>query len=121
LHIAKRYARVLSIMIKKLACFVIVAVPTLGAAQSVVCAGKIINEGVTRAEVTARCGMPAQVDHRTSNLVPAIGSTGDYSGEDVQVDVWTYNFGPNKLMQRIWFEDGIVKRVESLGYGFYAR
>ena len=28
--------------------------------------------------------------------------------------MWTYNFGPQKLMQRIWFEDGRVKLVESL-------
>jgi hypothetical protein len=118
LHIAKRYAGVLSIMKKILACFVIAAVPTVGAAQSLVCAGKIIGEGVTQAEVSARCGTPTQADHRTSNLAPAIGSTGEISSDDVtQVEVWTYNFGPNKLMQRIWFEGGIVKRVESLGYG----
>jgi hypothetical protein len=34
------------------------------------------------------------------------------------VEVWIYNFGPNKLMQRIRFEDGVVVRIESLGYGY---
>jgi hypothetical protein len=37
---------------------------------------------------------------------------------DVQVEIWTYNFGPNKLLQRIRFENGIVVKIDSLGYGF---
>ena len=112
-------------MFKKFVYAALALVPTLGLAQSVVCSGKIINEGVSQAEVSAMCGTPVQVDHHTRNLVTAVGSVtqpGYYAGasasDDVQVEVWTYNFGPNKLMQRIWFEDGLVKRVESLGYGF---
>jgi hypothetical protein len=107
-------------MIKWLACFGVAAFPLLGSAQSVVCAGKIINEGISQAEVNAKCGPPAQVDHRTTNLVAAIGSANYIAGtsDDMQVEVWTYNFGPNRLMQRIWFEGGLVKRVESLGYGY---
>jgi uncharacterized protein DUF2845 len=110
-------------MLKGLTFVVLALVPTLAAAQSVVCAGKIINAGISQTEVSAKCGTPAQVDHRTRSVGAAVvGDTRPTyiagSSEDVQIDIWTYNFGPNKLMQRIWFEDGIVTRVESLGYGF---
>ncbi|MGH3429198.1 MAG: DUF2845 domain-containing protein [Terriglobales bacterium] len=110
-------------MVKWLVCAGLVVVPTFGTAQSVVCAGKIIDEGISQMEVTAKCGTPAQVDHRTKTLVAAIGTGTQLtyiagSSDDVQVDVWTYNFGPSRLMQRIWFENGVVTRVESLGYGF---
>jgi hypothetical protein len=110
-------------MLKMLVCAALATIPALGIAQSVVCGGKIINEGVSQVEVSAKCGTPAQVDHHTRNLVAAVGAVSQPSyvvgtSDDVDVDVWTYNFGPNKLMQRIWFEGGLVKRVESLGYGF---
>ncbi len=98
-------------MFRRLVCAVVLSVPTWAAAQSVVCAGKIINEGISQVEVSAKCGTPAQVDHRTRYLGAAIGDVSQPSyiagaSEDVQVEVWTYNFGPNRLMQRIWFEDG---------------
>ncbi|MGH3429199.1 MAG: DUF2845 domain-containing protein [Terriglobales bacterium] len=95
----------------------IAMVPLLGTAQSVRCGGKIINEGVTKAVVLASCGTPTQVGNRSGALEPAFGEVTPPSSDDGQIDVWTYNFGPTRLMQRIWFEDGLVKRVESLGYG----
>jgi Protein of unknown function (DUF2845) len=93
----------------------LVMVPGLGTAQSVVCAGKIINEGVTKAEVTAACGPPTQVGKDAHE--PAVGEVAPPDSDEA-TEVWTYNFGPRKLMQRIWFEGGRVKLVESLGYGY---
>jgi hypothetical protein len=34
-----------------------------------------------------------------------------------EVETWTYDFGPNQLMERIRIENGIVVQIESLGYG----
>jgi|SRR5580704_8548815 hypothetical protein len=104
-------------MIRYVSIALLALVPRLGAAQSVVCAGKIINEGVTKAAVAAACGAPTQVGNPSDTLDPAIGEVSPPSSDDGQIEVWTYNFGPAKLMQRIWFEDGRVKRVESLGHG----
>ena len=101
-------------MIKAVVIALIVVVPGLGNAQSVVCAGKIINEGVTKAEVAAACGAPTQVGRDAHD--PAIGAA-NAPDSDEGTEVWTYNFGPRKLMQRIWFDDGRVKLVESLGFG----
>jgi hypothetical protein len=98
--------------------FVLIAViPQLAAAQSMVCGGRIINEGVAKAEVASACGPPTEVVRRSGALAPAVGEVAPPSTDDGAVEVWTYNFGSSKLMQRIWFEDGVVKRVESLGYG----
>jgi hypothetical protein len=101
---------------------VVACVPALAMAQSLRCDRKIISQGASRAEVTAFCGDPVQVDqksvyypissvtHRANSITgPAV---------EIQVEVWIYNFGPNKLMQRIQFEDGVVVRIESLGYGY---
>jgi hypothetical protein len=67
------------------------------------CGSKIIDKGTSSAEVTALCGPPAQVDR---------------TGADFQIEFWTYNFGPNLLMERVRIEDGVVVDVQSLGYGF---
>ena len=88
--------------------------PELGSAQTVVCAGKIINEGVTKAEVAAACGTPTQMGKDAHQAAIGKATAPD---SDEGTEVWTYNFGPSKLMQRIWFEDGRVKLVESLGPG----
>jgi hypothetical protein len=110
-------------LLKGLTCAAPTIAPTLAAGQAVVCADKVLNEGVTQVEVTAQCGTPAQVDHRMNSVGTAVvdGTHPTYiagSSEVRRVDIWTYDFGPNRLMQRIWFEDGRVTRVESLGYGF---
>ena len=37
---------------------------------------------------------------------------------EVKVETWIYNFGPQKLMQRVRLEAGIVVEVKTLGYGY---
>lgn len=74
------------------------------------CGSRIIEKGTSSAEVTSFCGAPAQVvdgSDRVAGVVP-----------DVQIEFWTYNFGPNQLMQRLRIENGVVVDVQSLGYGF---
>lgn len=34
------------------------------------------------------------------------------------VEIWTYNFGPNQLMERVRIENGLVVQIDSLGYGY---
>lgn len=95
-----------------LALLILGLLPTLALGQSIRCASKLINEGMSQAKVAALCGQPVQVVHPTDSngVVP-----GAY---DVQEEIWTYNFGPNKLMQRIRFRNGIVANISSAGYGY---
>src|SRR6185312_12252594 len=61
-------------MIKSALIALLALVPGLGSAQPVVCAGKIIREGVTKAQVAAACGTPTQVGNDAHE--PAIGKVG---------------------------------------------
>ena len=88
------------------------------------CGSKIIDEGVTRSEVAAKCGEPAEVvTLRSAFRRPVIWTNGRpyFVGEDVievPIEAWIYNFGPNKLMRRVVFEAGVVVDIETLGYGY---
>jgi hypothetical protein len=88
------------------------------------CGSRLIRDGDARAEVRAFCGEPADVQTRTIVRRPIYNSVNGrfvYFGDgltEVPVETWTYNFGPNKLMRRVRFIDGIVDEVETLGYGY---
>src|SRR5690606_19532087 len=88
------------------------------------CGNKLIVDGATRSEVAAKCGEPTEVaTMRSVFRRPVIWSRGRpyYIGEDfieIPVESWLYNFGPNKFMRRVIFEDGIVVEIETLGYGY---
>jgi hypothetical protein len=112
----------------------IVCLPSFAEAQSLRCGGKLITEGTSQAEVAARCGQPTQIDRQTlyseggaaglpggprpGNAAPLLPGIAGRSGSEVSGEVWTYNFGPSRLMERIRFENGIAVKIESLGYGF---
>jgi Protein of unknown function (DUF2845) len=88
------------------------------------CGTKIINEGVSRSEVAAKCGDPDEVvTLRSVFRRPVLWSNGRpyFIGEnyiEVPIEAWIYNFGPNKLMRRVVFEAGFVTEIETLGYGY---
>ena len=87
------------------------------------CGSRLIRDGDARAEVRAFCGEPVDVQTRTILRRPVYNLRGRlvYSGDgliEIPVETWTYNFGPNKLMRRVRFVDGLVDEVETLGYGY---
>jgi Protein of unknown function (DUF2845) len=84
----------------------ILCVPSLARAESVSCGGRIITRGSSSAELASFCGDPAQVNKPSSDF------------DQIQVEIWTYNFGPNQLMQRVRIENGVVVQIDSLGYGY---
>ena len=97
--------------------------PTLAWSQSFRCSERIISTGSTRAEVAGLCGDPAQVEHKTiynslSAGVPGTSSLVAGTAVEIQVELWTYNFGPNKLMRRLRFVDGYLEDIDTLGYGY---
>ena len=92
-------------------------------ADSMRCGNQVIRDGDSRAEVRTFCGEPVDVQTRTILRRPVYNLQGRlvYSGDgliEIPVETWTYNFGPNKLMRRVRFVDGIVDEVETLGYGY---
>ena len=98
----------------------IVAAPAR--ADGLRCGSKLVSRGDTRASVHSKCGEPADITHKTLVRRPSYLLRGHlYYGEEEVVDVenWTYNFGPSKFMRRVRFVDGIVDDVETLDYGYH--
>jgi hypothetical protein len=90
------------------------------------CGTRLVHEGDTRAEVAAKCGDPTDIERRSVWRRPVVWYHGHpyYTSPDVveiPVESWVYNLGPNKLMRRVRFEDGIVTEIETLGYGYHER
>jgi hypothetical protein len=108
---------------------------TAGPAHAFRCGNKIVSEGDHYSKVLKHCGEPVSVQERviyreglTRPRFRVEGPNGlRYEEEVVQyrrsyvevlVEEWTYNFGPNRLMQLVRFENGFVTDVDRLGYGY---
>jgi hypothetical protein len=85
------------------------------------CGSRLVSEGDTIEEVLDLCGEPT-ARHRTwltrqprfeygGREIPFPGE------EEVPVDLWTYDLGPNKLVRRIRFVAGKVDSIETLEHG----
>lgn len=89
------------------------------AADSMRCGSKLMTDGDPANKVLAYCGEPAAIERREI-LRPWGYQRGVtvHSSYEVSVELWTYNFGPNKLMYRLRFEDGLLVDVETLTHGY---
>ena len=90
------------------------------AADSMRCGTKLMTDGDPVDKVQSYCGPPASIERREI-LRPWGYQRGVtvHSTYEVSVEIWTYNFGPYKLMRQIRFVDGVVDEIESLGYGYH--
>jgi hypothetical protein len=84
-------------------------------ADTMRCGNKLIATGDTLYDVRGRCGEPAfatrRVEYRTvSGFAPGVGASRTF---EVQIDEWTYDFGPQKFVQHLIFEQGYLVRVIS--------
>ena len=90
-------------------------------ADSMRCGSKLMTDGDPSDKVMALCGPPAAIERR--EILRPWGYHRDvtvHSTYEVAVELWTYNFGPNKLMYRLRFEDGLLVEVDTLGHGYHA-
>lgn len=103
------------------------------------CNSYVIDVGMHKMDVINKCGNPAMAERRIErrrlgvhqhNIVgaqqtfvqPAQVHTNrgaiEYQREiEIQVEEWVYNFGPQRFMQLLIFEDGRLKQIQDLGYG----
>jgi len=91
-------------------------------ANALRCGNRVISRGDHAVKVLRYCGKPIAIESRVVHRrVVAFGSyvhPGLGLLEDVLIEDWTYNFGPGKLMRQIRLENGFVRDVRELGYGF---
>ena len=86
---------------KSIATFILFAAVALPALSQMRCGTELITEGDSALSVLEACGEPSYGD---------VDPFGD--------DEWTYNFGPNEFMIRLTIQEGTVRRIEELDYGF---
>ncbi|MEO7917085.1 MAG: DUF2845 domain-containing protein [Dokdonella sp.] len=80
------------------------------------CGTQLVGTGDQDFQVRARCGGPVWIE-RTSELT-VLGARGPFERQhETPIEVWTYNFGPQSLMRRLTFRNGVMSREETLGYG----
>ena len=95
--------------------------PGLALADSMRCGSKLISEGDTAEKVLQYCGEPVEQTRTYIVRKPRFevgGQEYSFNGEEeVPVDLWTYDFGPNKLMRKVRLVAGKVDSIETLEHG----
>jgi len=95
-----------------------------GPAWGMRCGSNLVVEGDTKYQVYQRCGNPDFQDTRT--IYRSVRIRGSGLGEPgldvfetipVQLDEWTYNFGPERFVEQVIFENGRVINIRPLDYG----
>jgi hypothetical protein len=98
------------------------AVPA--SADGLRCGSRLVTQGDPRSKVRHFCGEPTDVQTHYIQRRPSFSAGGRFytygnGYVEIPVEIWTYNFGPYKLMRQIRFFDGMVDEIESLGYGYH--
>jgi hypothetical protein len=95
--------------------------PLAARADSVRCEGGIVSPGDSKLDLLGKCGAPSL---RESKLIERERQVGGGPSTllqtrrvTVEVERWTYNFGPRRLLQVVIVEAGEVHGVEQGTYG----
>jgi hypothetical protein len=97
-------------------------------AESLRCQDRLVKIGHHGYDVSALCGPPDAVEQRVERRAVRrrvrvrcvqFGwcDTEVEDSVEVPVEVWIYDFGPQRLMQYVTFVQGQVVRIESGNYG----
>jgi hypothetical protein len=91
--------------------------PTIRATR---CDPSTIDEGDTKLELLATCGDPTMREawEETRSSALSAAGTSEAVAVTVVVELWTYDFGPNRFIRLYRIEDGRVTAVETGGYGY---
>jgi hypothetical protein len=93
---------------------------SVGPAYALRCGTRIVSKGDYTTSVRIKCGEPDAVEehvmYRTLYLTHHLH--GDKIVVPITIEEWIYNFGPRRLMQQLWFENGKLVDIRSLGYGY---
>ncbi len=128
LTVAKKLARVSGVLL-------LLALPAHAGGMR--CGTHLISKGDTQERVLQYCGEPVEkreqmslqagvyIDQRAGlrvnghdNVSVSRGYYLPYGRTEVLRENWVYNFGPNRLMRQVTFDNGIVEDVETLEYGY---
>jgi hypothetical protein len=117
-----------------LGCGVLLRVPRAHA-DELSCHDRLVSIGDSGYQVQSLCGAPDWVEHRSASRTVRRPATvlcrvgygvGQCPGVvddrvEVSVDEWTYDFGPDRFIEYLTFEQGKLVAVRSGGYGHKQR
>jgi hypothetical protein len=81
------------------------------------CDGAEMQTGISQYEILQRCGEPAFKDSRQEEQLTSVDKNTNRLTIK-RIDEWTYNFGPNKFLRILKFENGRLVDVETGDRGF---
>lgn len=116
-------------------CFILIAFPIEAATDSPVrdftCGNYIISRGARQAEVRRKCGSPSNIERWQKESIKRdfykeipIQSEEEFSQaplflrEMIIVEEWEYNFGTNRFLYYLRFENGKLIRITVGDYGY---
>ncbi len=86
------------------------------------CGRELVHKGDHKADVLYKCGEPDWTDERYvvrgNRLRHPYGALESSEFEEILIEEWIYNFGPRSFKQFLQFENGILKDIRKLDYGF---
>jgi len=86
------------------------------------CGNRLVSRGETQTAIWSKCGAPDttewRVNYRALPSYDSLAAARTTVYVPVITEVWVYNFGPQRFMQELWFEDGRLIDMQSLGYGY---
>lgn len=80
------------------------------------CGNKVVSLGDSQYLVRQRCGEPDDISRRWVTVYQRV-APGREEAVDVEVVEWLYDFGPNRLLTRLRFVDGVLREEATEGYG----
>jgi hypothetical protein len=103
---------------------VVAATPAAHAEDTMRCGTRIVSTGDGKDKVRVLCGEPTSISF--AGLVSAPGYyTGPYDYSyfgpgwmELPVEIWTYNFGPTKLLRKLRFVGDELQEIVTSGYGY---
>ena len=99
----------------------VLMLPLSARAASLRCGPELVNEGDSRLELVQKCGEPSATEQRVSTQTRTVFDPVTYYPYPVVTQVlteeWTYNFGPNRFMQVVVLENGVLVDVRAGPYG----
>jgi len=106
-------------------------------AYALYCNNKLVSEGDPETKVRIACGEPVHIHRYVIYEVqeyatvrrpyrPGYRETRDLHAVPfeiqtivpIAIEEWTYNFGPERLLHRVIFQNGYLRQVQTSGYGF---
>lgn len=85
------------------------------------CGRQLIQVGDHKLDVLEKCGDPEWIEQRTglrgNRLRHPYGALELDQYEQILIEEWIYNFGRRKFQQLLYFENGVLKQINSLDYG----